>query len=98
MKVEHGLRYRRAAEFVAAVRTLWNSREPRSPQGEPVIVQAGGVERPSRAGGRRRRGDLHSRPDDHGSPKEGDSGGWSRIRRSSISTRSEKIQLSDSGV
>lgn len=75
---EHGLRYRRAAEFVEVVRTLWNSWEtgallgdkeahrfvdtdkihaaefvgeyfsvagalnvPRSPQGEPVVVQAG---------------------------------------------------------
>ncbi|WP_072803922.1 LLM class flavin-dependent oxidoreductase [Rhodococcoides yunnanense] len=75
---EHGRRYRRAAEFVEVVRTLWNSWEadalvgdksahrfvdttrihdaefvgeffsvagalnvPRSPQGEPVLVQAG---------------------------------------------------------
>ncbi|MGW4369512.1 LLM class flavin-dependent oxidoreductase [Nocardia takedensis] len=75
---DHGLRYERAAEFVAAVRALWNSWEPnallgdkaahrfadtdrihpvdhagahfrvagplnvpRSPQGEPVVVQAG---------------------------------------------------------
>jgi alkanesulfonate monooxygenase SsuD/methylene tetrahydromethanopterin reductase-like flavin-dependent oxidoreductase (luciferase family) len=39
-EVEHTVRYRRAAEFVETVRTLWQS-GPRSPQGEPVIVQAG---------------------------------------------------------
>jgi alkanesulfonate monooxygenase SsuD/methylene tetrahydromethanopterin reductase-like flavin-dependent oxidoreductase (luciferase family) len=39
---EHALRYRRAAEFVAQVQALWEERDVRSPQGRPVIVQAGG--------------------------------------------------------
>ncbi|MCX4099206.1 LLM class flavin-dependent oxidoreductase [Nocardia sp. alder85J] len=40
---EHGLRYRRAAEFVERVVTTWAERtEYLSPQGRPVVVQAGG--------------------------------------------------------
>jgi alkanesulfonate monooxygenase SsuD/methylene tetrahydromethanopterin reductase-like flavin-dependent oxidoreductase (luciferase family) len=40
---EHGLRYRRAASFVEQVVAAWAERtERRSPQGRPVIVQAGG--------------------------------------------------------
>lgn len=40
---DHGLRYERAAEFTAQVVAGWASREAfASPQGRPVIVQAGG--------------------------------------------------------
>jgi alkanesulfonate monooxygenase SsuD/methylene tetrahydromethanopterin reductase-like flavin-dependent oxidoreductase (luciferase family) len=40
---DHGLRYRRAASFVEQVVAAWDGRtELRSPQGRPVIVQAGG--------------------------------------------------------
>ncbi|MBV9796184.1 MAG: LLM class flavin-dependent oxidoreductase, partial [Actinobacteria bacterium] len=40
---EHASRYRRAAEFVNQVKAEWDSRGgPPSPQGRPVIVQAGG--------------------------------------------------------
>jgi alkanesulfonate monooxygenase SsuD/methylene tetrahydromethanopterin reductase-like flavin-dependent oxidoreductase (luciferase family) len=40
---DHGLRYRRAASFVEQVVAPWEGRtELRSPQGRPVIVQAGG--------------------------------------------------------
>ncbi|MTE15689.1 LLM class flavin-dependent oxidoreductase [Nocardia aurantiaca] len=40
---EHGLRYRRAAEFVEQVVASWAERtDHRSPQGRPVVVQAGG--------------------------------------------------------
>lgn len=40
---DHGLRYRRAASFVERVVAAWDGRsELRSPQGRPVIVQAGG--------------------------------------------------------
>lgn len=40
---EHALRYRRAEHLVARVVTSWDGRtELRSPQGRPVIVQAGG--------------------------------------------------------
>ncbi|KAA0109703.1 LLM class flavin-dependent oxidoreductase [Mycolicibacterium sp. P9-22] len=40
---EHALRYRRAENLVARVVTSWDRRtELRSPQGRPVIVQAGG--------------------------------------------------------
>lgn len=40
---EHGLRYRRAGEFVERVVASWAARtEYGSPQGRPVVVQAGG--------------------------------------------------------
>jgi alkanesulfonate monooxygenase SsuD/methylene tetrahydromethanopterin reductase-like flavin-dependent oxidoreductase (luciferase family) len=40
---DHGLRYRRAANMVERVVSAWEARtELRSPQGRPVIVQAGG--------------------------------------------------------
>ncbi|PPJ01286.1 LLM class flavin-dependent oxidoreductase [Nocardia nova] len=40
---DHALRYRRAAEFVERVVASWAERtEFRSPQGRPVVVQAGG--------------------------------------------------------
>ena len=40
---DHGLRYRRAAAFVAQVVAAWDARtELVSPQGRPVVVQAGG--------------------------------------------------------
>lgn len=40
---DHGLRYRRAAEFVEQVVAAWADRaELVSPQGRPVVVQAGG--------------------------------------------------------
>jgi alkanesulfonate monooxygenase SsuD/methylene tetrahydromethanopterin reductase-like flavin-dependent oxidoreductase (luciferase family) len=40
---DHGLRYRRAAHLVERVVAAWDHRtELRSPQGRPVIVQAGG--------------------------------------------------------
>ncbi|MFC8044652.1 LLM class flavin-dependent oxidoreductase [Nocardia sp. NPDC057353] len=40
---EHGLRYRRAGEFVERVVAAWAARtEYASPQGRPVVVQAGG--------------------------------------------------------
>ncbi|MFC8528128.1 LLM class flavin-dependent oxidoreductase [Nocardia sp. NPDC057227] len=40
---EHGLRYRRAGEFVERVVAAWAARtEYVSPQGRPVVVQAGG--------------------------------------------------------
>ncbi|MFE5705959.1 LLM class flavin-dependent oxidoreductase [Rhodococcus koreensis] len=40
---DHGLRYRRAAEFVEQVVAAWAARtEFPSPQGRPVVVQAGG--------------------------------------------------------
>lgn len=40
---EHGLRYRRAAEFTEQVVAAWAARtELVSPQGRPVVVQAGG--------------------------------------------------------
>jgi alkanesulfonate monooxygenase SsuD/methylene tetrahydromethanopterin reductase-like flavin-dependent oxidoreductase (luciferase family) len=40
---DHGLRYRRAAEFVERVVATWAERtELVSPQGRPVVVQAGG--------------------------------------------------------
>jgi alkanesulfonate monooxygenase SsuD/methylene tetrahydromethanopterin reductase-like flavin-dependent oxidoreductase (luciferase family) len=40
---DHGLRYRRAAEFVEQVVAAWADRaELISPQGRPVVVQAGG--------------------------------------------------------
>jgi alkanesulfonate monooxygenase SsuD/methylene tetrahydromethanopterin reductase-like flavin-dependent oxidoreductase (luciferase family) len=40
---EHASRYRRAAEFVTQVKAEWDSRGgPPSPQGRPVVVQAGG--------------------------------------------------------
>ncbi|UGT61147.1 LLM class flavin-dependent oxidoreductase [Nocardia asteroides] len=40
---EHGLRYRRAGEFVEQVVAAWAARtEYVSPQGRPVVVQAGG--------------------------------------------------------
>lgn len=40
---DHALRYRRAASFVERVIAAWDARtELRSPQGRPVIVQAGG--------------------------------------------------------
>ncbi|MFM9378964.1 LLM class flavin-dependent oxidoreductase [Gordonia sp. VNK21] len=40
---EHGLRYRRAAHLVEYVVAQWDSREElASPQGRPVVVQAGG--------------------------------------------------------
>ncbi|WP_067705101.1 LLM class flavin-dependent oxidoreductase [Nocardia jejuensis] len=40
---DHGLRYRRAAEFVEQVVAAWSARTDFvSPQGRPVVVQAGG--------------------------------------------------------
>jgi len=40
---DHGLRYRRAAAFVEQVVATWHEREHHlSPQGRPVVVQAGG--------------------------------------------------------
>lgn len=40
---DHGLRYRRAAGFVERVVATWAERsQRRSPQGRPVVVQAGG--------------------------------------------------------
>ncbi|QSE94890.1 LLM class flavin-dependent oxidoreductase [Rhodococcus pseudokoreensis] len=40
---DHGLRYRRAAEFVEQVAAAWAARTDfPSPQGRPVVVQAGG--------------------------------------------------------
>ncbi|MBM7517539.1 LLM class flavin-dependent oxidoreductase [Nocardioides nitrophenolicus] len=39
---DHALRYRRAAEFVEQVVASWAAAEHPSPQGRPVVVQAGG--------------------------------------------------------